>query len=374
MGFFKKRSKDSWSIIVYQGRGNDGKPKYKWSTVHGTKKAAKEALARMEVAKADGHLDHTDNLSVGQYLDKWLAESSAIRVSQMTLWRYTDIVNRLLKPAFGSIPLKKLKPHIVQAQYTKWLEAGYSPQTVTHHHRVFFTAVAQARKWEIIDRNPLELVDSPRIPTRAPVRLQPEDGAKMLEALRSTRMFIPALLAMTCGLRRGEVLGLRWADVNFDNETLSIVQTLEQVGRDKPRFKQPKSLRSVRNILMPPMTVSALKSWKATLAAEKMELGSRYNRHDLVVCKTDGTLYNPIYFDVKFRQILDNLRLPKVRFHDLRHAHITWLAQANVHPKVAQERAGHATIATTMNTYTHVLPGMQQKAADAIEKALNKPA
>ena len=177
------------------------------------------------------------------------------------------------------------------------------------------------------------------------------------------------LLAVTTGLRRGEILGLRWQDVNLDRGILSVVQTLEQT-REGLRFKPPKTKRSRRVVTLPTVTIEALRHHRAEQARIRLQLGMGRDEEGLVCAKYDGQPRSPRNFTKEFTRLISRLDIPHITFHGLRHSHATQLLGAGIHPKIAQERLGHSTIATTMDLYSHVTESMQEDAAARIDDAL----
>ena len=192
--------------------------------------------------------------------------------------------------------------------------------------------------------------------------------AAVLMAAEQTRIHVPVLLAATTGMRRGEILALRWRDIDWASGSVSVVQSLEKVKAEL-NFKVPKTERSRRTISLPLITIDALKRHRARQAEERLRAGEAYASHDLVCCRALGEPLDPDYVTHAFGKLAARLKLP-VRFHDLRHSHITHLLAAGVHPKIASERAGHASVSITLDVYSHVIPGMQEDAAKRIDAAL----
>jgi integrase len=193
--------------------------------------------------------------------------------------------------------------------------------------------------------------------------------AKLLRAASDSRLSLPILLAVTTGLRRGEILGLRWKDVDFQNSSLAVRQSLEQT-RDGLTFKQPKTAKGRRVVALPTLAVEGLKRHKLKQVTTKLAFGAAYQDHDLVCARDDGTPWPPDTFSSAFVGLIRREEVQTVRFHDLRHTHATQLLRQGVHPKVVSERLGHATVGITLDVYSHVLPGMQAEAASRTDAAL----
>jgi integrase len=234
---------------------------------------------------------------------------------------------------------------------------------------VLHTALANAVRQGLIMRNPLDVVDPPK-PRRTAIRtLSAEEVTAMLAAAQGTRLLVPLKLAVATGMRRGELLGLHWSDVDLEAGKLSVRWSLQSVkGQDEPILKAPKSGQS-RTLTLPQVAVDALKKHRRDQAAEKLLHGKDYQDDDLVFCEEDGKPWKPN----AFTGIWDRFKVKQglqIRFHDLRHTCATLLLGRGVHPKVVQEMLGHSTIAITMDLYSHVAPNLQEEAARKLDALL----
>ena len=374
-GHIRQRSKGSWNVVLYLGKDAKGKPIQKWHTVHGTKRDAERRQAELVHEVNSGAYVAPSHLTLGQYLERWLTHS-ATQVRPKTHERYAEIANVHLVPALGHVSLDKLKPMQIQSYYDEALSTGrrrdgkgLSPQTVLHHHRVLKGALRQAVLWQLLSRNPADAVVPPR-PEVAKVRvLTEEETATLLASIRTSVLYPPTALALATGMRRGEVLGLRWAEVDFDEGKLRVVATLGQT-KAGVSFGEPKTAKSRRVVALPRSVVETLRAHKAKQAKARLLLGSAYMDHGLVFPLPDGRPWEPDRFTESFLSFADKHGFEGLRFHDLRHTHATQLLRGGLHPKVVSERLGHSNIGITLNTYSHVLPDMQQEAAIAIDKVL----
>jgi integrase len=225
----------------------------------------------------------------------------------------------------------------------------------------------------MLGRNPADAVNPP-VPKAVEMRvLNEEQLVRLFDLLRESPLWVPTILAGTCGMRRGEILALRWSDVHLDTSvaTASITQTLEQVGSEIA-FKEPKTQKSRRAITLPAMTRDVLRQHRAKQAEARLMLGPAYQDLGLVCSGPDGSPWVPDRLSAGFASFMKGADLPRIRFHDLRHTHATHLLRAGVHPKIVSERLGHSTITITLDTYSHVLPGMQEEAAERIDQALRQ--
>ena len=229
-------------------------------------------------------------------------------------------------------------------------------------------ALGQAVKWELLTRNPADAVDPPKT-DRAMMRTYDLDQtAALIEAMRPTRMLVPTLLAVLCGMRRGEVVALRWKNVDLSTGQLAVLESAEQIG-SKVRYKMPKSGKG-RTLAMSGNLVGELRAHRLRQAEELLKVGVRLSDDTFVVAQADGSPLQPDTLTQDWVRKIEKTGLPAYRFHDLRHAHATHLLASGIHPKVASERLGHSKIGITLDLYSHVLPGMQEDAAERVDAAL----
>jgi integrase len=381
-GYIRERSAGSFNIGVYLGRDENGKQRYRWRTVRGSRRVAQAELNQM-LADAQSHkLMPSSGLTVKTYLERWLADYAKPKVSGATYDRYKEIVERSLVPELGHRRLDQLKPMTIQSAYTKWLLRGgkrkgprgkvkigpLSARTVGHYHRVLHLAFKTAVRWQILPANPIDAVTPPRVTTTEPQVPSEADAMKMLAFLNDRRLAVPVLIALTTGLRRGEILALTWPDIDFKRGTLSITKALETTG-DGDRVKETKTRRSRRTIPIPPITVEALAQLRDDQRTWRKDLGPGYVESDRVCVHHNGRPWTLDGLTGAYRKAAIAAGV-KGRFHDLRHAHATWLLRAGVHPRIVAERLGHSSTVLTMDTYSHVLPGMQDAAVAQLEIAL----
>jgi integrase len=377
-GSLKKRTDHSWSVILYLGRDPvTGRKRQRWHTVTGTKKDAVRELNRLLHELDNGTYIEPCKLTLGNYLRKWLSDYARANVSAKTFERYAGIVEQHLIPALGSIILTRLQPLQVQGYYSNALETGrrdgrdggLSAQTVLHHHRILHHALKQAVRWQMVSRNVCDAVEPPR-PAFHEINALEEDGSiGLLDAATGTRLRIPILLAISTGMRRGEILALRWQDTDLGVGVLSVRRSLQET-KAGVSFKEPKSRRGRRPITLPSIAVDLLKAHRDAQDKVKSTLDRDYQDNDLVSCRDDGTVWPPSAFTSAYRDLLRRRKLPNVRFHDLRHSHASQLLRAGVSPKVISERLGHSKVGFTLDVYSHLLPGMQEEAASKVDAGL----
>lgn len=377
-----KRSKGSWTIVLYLGKDPvTGKKRKKWVTVRGTKKAAEKEMIRRVNEVNHGVYVESAKFSVSEYLARWLENSAKMNVSGKTYERYAEIVAKHLVPAIGAIPLSSLKPLHIQGYYSKALQSGrsnrgkpdgvphgLSAQTVLHHHRVLREALNRAVKWQLLFRNPADAVEPPKPARREMRAISEAETAWLLEIAQGTRFYLPVLLAVTTGMRRGEFLGLQWSDCDLIAGSIAVRRSVEQTNAGI-KFKSPKGKKG-RAIALLPITVEALKEHSRLQEQQKQSLGSAYQDQNLVCAREEGSIWPPDSFTSEFARLAKKAGLAGVRLHDLRHSHATQLLMSGIHPKVVSERLGHSTVGITLDIYSHVLPGIQEDAARKLDAVL----
>jgi len=371
-GHIRKRG-NKWCAVVDIGKDpQTGKRKQKWLSGFNTAKEAERALAEFLAKFYAGQYSDPQNMTVETYLKKWLEDYAKIKVAKTTFATYEDAAKNIIQH-LGSVKLEQLKPMHIQSYISKMLEEGASVRAVRYNYAVLRAALNTAVKWQLISANPCNAVTPPSKVKTKMHTLDKQQVDTLIEGARNTPLFIPILLAVTCGLRRGEILGLKWDNVNLRNNIINVTQTRVRVPSGEEIIeKEPKSSHSIRTIAIPEMTAKALKEeWKRQ-AQNKLALGEKYNNQNYVVCWDDGTPYAPDYITKAFKKLLKKLNLPDIRFHDLRHTHATLLLEEGIHPKVVQERLGHSSITLTLDVYSHVLPNLQQEAAQKIDEILKE--
>jgi integrase len=236
---------------------------------------------------------------------------------------------------------------------------------------VLSAALKRARALRLIVTNPAEDVKRPKVERQEIAYLEPSDAAKLLQAAAGLRLRAPIFIALATGLRRGELLALRWPDLDLDRGSLTVARALEQT-KEGLRFKTPKTKRSRRTITLSPSAVELLLNHKAQQAKERLALGLGRDNRGLVFTLLDGSVMNPKSFSKEFARLVKKTEIRRVTFHGLRHTHFTNLLREGVHPKIASERAGHASVAITMDVYSHAIPSLQEDAALRIDGALRR--
>jgi integrase len=379
MGHIRERPKGSgsWEITYELPRKADGTRRQETKTVKGKKNEAKVELARIELQISEGRYIEPSKMSLAKYFDKWLRDYAKLNINPKTYEEYERLIKRNIVPALGNIPLSKLRPLHLQEYYTEMCErgskigrGGLAPQTVLNHHSLLHRALYHAVKWELISTNPADGAEPPT-PTRKETNILDGLGmARLIEAARGTRLYIPILIATTTGMRRGEILALRWGDLDFDSGIIKVSRSLGQT-KEGLFIKGPKTPSGYRPVLLPSFVVDSLRHHKTEQAKLRLRLGPDYQDKEGLICvKEDGSPYPPNRLTRNFEDFIERLNIPHIRFHDLRHSLASLLADENVNIKTTSERLGHSDVAFTLQRYTHVSPHMQSEAADAIDKVM----
>jgi integrase len=311
-----------------------------------------------------------DKITVGEFISRWL-ESSEPRLRPATFRRYHDMLNRHAKPQIGHIKLAKLTPLDLQRHYTDRLDAGLSTTTVHHLHVMLHGALKQAVRWGMVARNVTEMVDAPRRTFPDITTWNAEQVGQFFEVSDQGDLGALWRLALLTGMRRGELLGLKWEDIDLDRGSLAVRRTLSRGKGGTWEIGQPKTATGRRSIALPQSCVTALRKHRVAQNTERLRLGELWEDNDFVFTNRTGGPLHVNSMMLQFRKLTEAAGLPKIRFHDLRHTSATLLLAKGVHPKIVQERLGHADISMTLNRYSHVTPDMQRLAADTLDEAFS---
>jgi integrase len=376
-GHIRQRSPGHWAIVI-DIRDENGKRRRKWHSFTGTKREAQIECARLVSQLRGGTYLEPSKTTLAEYLEEWLNHVQ-MQISPRTFERYSEIVRNNIAPALGSIVLNKLQPPHISQSYTRALangrrdgKGGLSPATVVYMHRVIRHALKQAVLWNLLHRNAADAVKPPKVERKAPDTYDTDEAVLALETLRPTRMFIPTVLGMLCGMRRGEIAALRWHSVGLDRGQLAVVASTEQLsGKKNCREKETKGKRH-RTIALSKQVVTELRAHKARQAEELLRIGVRMNRDQHVVAKEDGSPLQPRSLTQEWKRLLGVHTLRRIKLHSTRHSHASHLLASNIHPKIVQERLGHSTIATTMDIYSHLMPNMQQDAVERVDESFQQ--
>ena len=365
-GYIRRRGKGSWEVTKDLGRDpTTGRRGRQFVNVKGRKRDAERVLAEALHERDTGIDIAPGKLTVADYLRRWLRDYASHNVAPTTLRGYTSIVEQHFIPALGSIRLADLRPSHIQAAYGRALER-LSPRTLLRHHGVLHEALRHAVRWQLVSRNPVDAVTPPR-PERSEMQVLDSDQAAALLGVADGHYAL-IYVALATGARQGELLALRWEDI--DGDTLRITRTARRLPGQGITYGPPKTARSVRPVALSPNTVKVLREHRAAQVEYRLSLGPAYADHGLVFPSATGRPTDDSNLRQTFRRLLRQAELPAIRFHDLRHTAATLMLRSGVHPKVVSERLGHATVSITLDTYSHVTPDMQREAAEALDAVL----
>ncbi len=370
-GSISLRKDGRWSAIISLENG-------KRKTLYGkTRKEVRDklqaALRQVEQQTFVG----TSQQKLGDFLAQWLEDTHKYSLRPRTYERYDQILRLHLIPGLGHHTLQKLTPQHLQAFYKQKMEEGLSNSTVGTFHNVLHKALDTALRWGLVARNVSELVTPPR---KEHYEIQPlsiEQVQQLLKALPGNPLEMLFLLALGTGMRQGEILALKWQDIDLVRGTLQVRRVLTHVAVRLRKEGQacfietePKTERGRRSLALPEVVLQALIAYQEQQAQQIQQSGKYWQQHDYVFCTKLGKHLTPNYVVTTFKSLLKKAGLPAIRFHDLRHTAATTLLALGVNPKIVQEMLGHTEISMTMDIYSHVLPTMQKEAMHKMNTAL----
>ncbi len=362
-GSIRQRSKvrkDSWTVQVYLGLDPEtGKKRYRSESVRGTRAQAQRRLTELLRELDTGTLARPSGVTVGEYPDEWLRDHAGLRVRNRTLEGYRDYVRRYLLPAIGRIPLDRLTPRDVRAMEVALLRSGgrggaaLSPRTVLQAHRILSSSLSNAVRIGLVPRNAAAAVEPPRVARYEAAILGWAEVHRFLSQVTEPLFHTLFLLAVQTGLRRSELLGLQWRDVDLSTGALSVQRALIKIPSGGVELAVPKTGRG-RVVALPPESVEAL----------SVHLARQHENGSFVFCGSDGTPLDPDLVTQSFKRMDRKVGLEHIRLHDLRHTHASLMLAEGVHLKVISERLGHSSIGITGDIYSHVQPTVQREAVE----------
>ena len=364
-----KKDGSSWYFVLTVGKKENGKPKQIKRRGFKTKQEAIKAMNELEHSINQGTYVEPSKILYKEYLERWL-EDRQTRVKKQTLGTYTWLVNKHIIPALGNVELSKLNALMIQQLLTKLTkDKCLSDENIQKVYTLINASLKQAERWSLIAKNPTSLVDRPKATKKQVKVWDVPEVTTFLEHAKGSRYYIAFLLAVTTGMRQGEILALQWKDIDFENGFLRVTQILSHDGKEILPYTKTKS--GTRTIDLPDETIAELKKHKVRIAKEKLAAGPDiYTDLDLVVCSENGTPTNAGNIRRAFNSAIEKANVPKIRFHDLRHTHATLLLKQGANPKIVAERLGHADTRITLDTYSHLLPSMQKETAKQFGKML----
>jgi integrase len=366
-GTIRKRADGRWEAMITVPQ-DDGSTK-RHSVYGKTQGEVRKKLTEARRTLDQGGTLITERQTVAAFLDRWLRDVVKPSVRPKTYDSYLQVVKLYIIPGVGAHQLTGLQPQHVQAMINARLAAGLSPRTVQYLRAILRRALGQALKWGLVARNVATLVDPPKSERREMRALSPDEAGRFLAAAQGDRLEALYRVALSIGLRQGEILGLRWEDVDLDGGRLAVRKQLQRID-GKPRLVDLKTRQSRRTISLPTTLTRALRAHRARQNEERLLLGEKWlgEGWGLVFTSTIGTPLDPRNLTDRYKKLLASADLPAIRFHDLRHSCASLLIAQGVPMEIVKETLGHSQISLTINTYVHLLPETQRQAADAIDR------
>jgi len=358
-------------VRVYIGRDDAGKRSYLNQTIHGTKKDAQAWLTSKLRDRDMGAAIEPATMPLNDYLDKWLETVAKAKVRPKTFTGYGYVLARYVRPELGRRPLAKLTPLEIQTLYNRLKEGGLSPRTIQYTNMILKQGLRQAVRWRLLFHNPCEDVKVPRQERKEMQAFDPSQARRFLAAAREDRHGVVFELALTSGLRPSEYLALKWPDFDPARGTVSVNRSIDLLPGGGWQFAENKTGRSRRTVKLHSNVVASLLEWKRRQEADREQADEKWTEHGLMFTnETGGPVDRHNLVSRHFRPILKATGLPAIRLYDLRHTAATLALSAGVPAKVVSEMLGHASVMLTLDTYSHVLPHMQDDAAAKVEALL----
>ena len=348
-----RAGKKNW---VAQIKLENGKKKqFYYETEKEAQRGLRQALHDLEQGKLITERDQT----MRQFLEYWLeVHRKFVRINTYRIYR--QYLDWHIFPVLGHVRLQKLSPRHIQELYARDLNEGYAPETIRGVHRMLHKALSDAVQWNWVATNACDKVKQPG-PVRFEIHpLTPEQARTLMETAKGGRLEALLTLAVATGMRRGEILALRWSDIDFGEGSLQVRHTVNRAGKYGILEHAPKTEKSKRRIMLPRFVLDVLKKQRDHQDQLRLQAGSTWQDLNLVFSTDAGNFVEGTDLNRRFKRLLKVAGLPDMRFHDLRHSAATILLGKGVHPKLVQELLGHSQMSITMDRYSHVLPSMQR--------------
>jgi len=368
LGNIRKRG-NNFEVKVAVGKDSTGKYHYQTATVRGSPKEAAEKLSELWNQAHNGTLAMPGSMKVGDFLNKWLLDYCKANLSPKTYERYEGIVRTHLNPAIGNVPLSKLRANHIQSHYATLTERGLAPRSVKYDHVVIHKALNTAIKWGLVNLNAADGVDVPKAHRTEMQTWDENELNQFLEAAKNTPYHALFYTCLFTGMRRSELLALRWSDVDLDLGQVSISRGMHHLKDGSYVFTEPKSQRSRRTISLTPSNSLLLRRHRDNLRMDYAMLDKALDDNTLIFSNL-GVPLRPNSVSRAWAMLAVKAKVKVIRFHDARHSHASIMLQKGISPKIIQERLGHSSIAVTMDIYSHVTPGMQTDAAARFDEVL----
>ena len=370
-GSIIKRSTGSWTIIINLGRDPaTAKRKQQWVTIRGTKKQAETRLAELLNQMDTGGFIKPTKETFGSFLQRYLDDYISTQIRATTLEAYQQRGKHLID-GLGHIPVSELREEHIHKYYREKSKT-LSPGTLIKHHNLLRSALSQGVIWRTLTRNVAEAVKPPKVSRKEMRALTGPEVHRMLEACEDTAWHSIFHTLTWTGLRRSELLGLRWKDVDLILASLRVVQSVQRLNTGEFIVQEPKTASGRRTIALSPASCLVLREHREKQEADATLLGRQLAEDDLVFSHPDGSPRDPSTLPLAFRRLTRRVGLDGVRLHDLRHTMASLYLEQGVNPKTVAERLGHASVTITLDLYSHCLPGVQEAAAVQFDTAMEQ--
>lgn len=364
-GTVTRRKDGRWQGAFYA----DGKRRFVYADTQ------QEALEKLRKAMRDheqGMLVDGSKVKLEAYLNQWLEEVKRPGLRISTYVKYKKLIHSYIVPALGNIQVQKLTPQHVQSLYTKLAKAKLSAKTIHNVHGLLHNALDNAVLWNLVPRNVIDRVTPPRLERHEAQALTLEQARRLLAGVRGHRLEAFLTLALTTGMRRGELLALRWSDIDFQTGIVWVHRTVDFIPHYGYVETEGKTKRSRRKLLLPGFVIDVLIQHRQEQLEQRAEMGDDWQDLDLVVCGLKGGYFNPRYVNKVFNKVLKEVGLPHARIHDLRHSVVSLLVEMGVDLRSIQEFVGHEDVTTTLGVYGHFNPVMLRVIADKLNGLFNQ--
>jgi integrase len=367
-GHIKQRSKSSYSIKISLGKDTTtGKYKSRWYTIKGNKKDAEKKLSELLHQLDTGNYLQPGKIKLIEYIKRWLTDYAKANLSPRGYERYESIARVHIIPTLGSIYLTQLRSNHIQTLYVNKLSKGLSAGSVKYIHTVLHKALHTALKWGLVPRNVADGVEIPTVKQPEMVTWNEYELNNFLETARSCEYYELFYIALFTGMRRSELLALRWQDMDLILGQIYVNRGLHHLKDGSYVFTKLKSAKSRRTIALPPSATLLLQDYYNKCCINAAMLGTTIKDSDLVFSTIDGRPLRPNTVSRAWVNLTVHAGVKRIRLHDARHTHASLMLKQGIHPKIVQERLGHASIQITLDTYSHVAPGLQEAAANRFD-------
>jgi integrase len=378
-GHIQSRGKSSWRIAVDIGKDPaTGRRRQHFETVHGNKGAAQKRMAELMVEiEKGGYVKTPKGLTVTDFLRNWIRDYVEVNCALKTIESYRMLIEKYIIPEIGNLSLAGLEARHLQTLYARKKNSGLSGRTVRYIHGLLSESLGHGVKTNLINRNVAQATQPPKVEHHVVPTLATEQLEQFFQAAERTPHYALFYLLLHTGLRRGEALALKWKQVDVGMASLgvfgylSVTHSLNKVG-GQVIIKEPKTASGKRRVALPSSLSLVLRQHRKAQESLRASVGASLEDNDFVFCHLDGKPLDPTTVSHAFAKTLKKARLPSMPLHGLRHSHATLLLQAGTHPKIVQERLGHSSILVTLNTYSHVAPGLQEVAVQKLDNLLSE--